>query len=99
MSKQAILIALCVCLSACGRAPPIEPAQTIVDLPNNVEQAGALSDLSDERLGRAPRTPASPARLSPQRRDEPVVGVHVGLGAVQPQRGAAQERQRPLGGP
>lgn len=43
MSKQAILAALCICMAACAKQPPVEPVETIIDLPNNVEQAGALS--------------------------------------------------------
>ena len=43
MFKQAILVTLCLAMAACGKGPPVQAANTIVDLPIHAEQAGALS--------------------------------------------------------
>jgi membrane-bound ClpP family serine protease len=43
MFKQGLLAALCFCIAACQKQAPVEAPQTIIDLPANAEQAGALS--------------------------------------------------------
>ena len=43
MFKQAILVTLWLAMAACGKVPPVQAVDTIVDLPLHAEQAGALS--------------------------------------------------------
>ena len=57
MFKQAILVALCLGMAACQQAPPVQAVETIVDLPSNGDQAGALSG------GAAPSAPVKAATL------------------------------------
>ena len=41
--KQGLLAAFCLCMAACQKEAPVEAPKTIIDLPANGEQAGALS--------------------------------------------------------
>ena len=57
MFKHVILAALCLGMAACQQAPPVQAVETIVDLPSNGDQAGALSG------GAVPTAPVKAASL------------------------------------
>ncbi|NDK39350.1 hypothetical protein DT603_10900 [Pseudoxanthomonas gei] len=70
MFKPVILAALCLGMAACRPAAPVQPVDTIVDLPSNGDQAGALSG------GPPPAAPVKAATL--ESGNWPVVEVSSG---------------------